>query len=42
MNQNKTYSNNMLGIFAKQSAKISNELNSTFVELIFAKVAGLL
>ena len=42
MNQNKTYSNNLQGILAKeQSTKNSNELNFTSVELFFAKVASL-
>ena len=42
INQNETYSNNMLETFAeKQCKKISNELHSTSPELIFAKVGGL-
>ena len=42
MNQNKTYSNNMQGILAKELiTKNSNQLNFTSVELFFAKVVSL-
>ena len=42
INQNETNSNNMLLTYAENhSKKISNELNSTSPELIFAKVGGL-